>query len=809
MISGGEEGGIYKTINGGDTWKKLENGLPDGLIGKIGVTVSPVNPNRLWSIIEAEEGKAGVYRSEDGGKNWTLINTNPRVQGRPWYYHHIYADPADVNTVWIAGGTFWRSVDAGKTFQRFQMPHGDHHDLWVNPKHPHIVVEGNDGGANVSLDGGVSWSTQLNQPTAEFYSVTVDHQFPYRVYGPQQDNSTISVPSQATGPGISLQHWLSHGGCETGPVAVRSDNPNITYSGCFGGRLARFDLASEQFRQIRDYPQRQGGMPERDLRYRIQWNAPITLSPHDPLLLYHGSQYVHRSTNEGQSWEVISPDLTGNDEEKFDMAGGPITHDITGVEIYSALLVLEESSHERGVIWTGSNDGRVHITRDNAETWNDITPKDMPQPATVNRIDLSAHDPGKAYLTAYRYRLDDFRPFVYRTTDYGESWTLLTDGRNGIPADHPLRVVREDPVRPGLLFAGTEFALFVSFDDGAHWQTLQLNLPHTPVTDLRVHRGDLVVATQGRSFWILDDMTPLRQVSDEIARSKAHLFQPRETYRTGAQEGEQHYRRDHIYGAMIPSSWKAQNPPEGAILYYYLAEEPESMTLEILDGSGNLVRQLENVPSAAGMHRVAWNLRYPGPEMPRVMAGPRAVPGTYQARLTVGGWNETRSFEVKKDPRLVSITLADLQEQFDFLTGVKAAFDEMHRGLETILSLRSQVESIVERVGDGESDSIHQEAGSLLQKLSDVENELIQTKGGGWSHQPKIRAHLSWVATAAASQRGEYTDARPTDQLQERFRDLKGELDGQLSKLQQVLVSDVAGFNNLLSIAGIQPLQLP
>ncbi len=797
MISGGEDGGIFKTTDGGDRWEKLDKGLPKGLIGKIGVTVSPVSSNRLWAIIEAEEAGSGIYRSDDGGESWTLINSDARLTGRPWYYHHIYADPVNVNTVWNVSGSFWKSVDGGKSFSSIPMPHGDHHDLWINPNRPEIMVEGNDQGATVTLDGGASWSTQLNQPTAELYSVTVDNQFPYRVYGPQQDNSTISLPSQATGPGISLQHWLSHGGCETGPVAVRPDNPDIVYSGCFGGRLARYDRSTEQFRQIRDYPQRQGGMPERELRYRFQWNAPIVLSPHDPRVLYHGSQHVHRSTNEGQSWDVVSPDLTGNDEEKFGMAGGPITHDITGVETYSALLAIEESPIEPGVIWTGSNDGRVYLSRDNGATWSDMTPKDMPQPATVNRIEPSPHSPAKAYLAVYRYRLDDFRPFIYRTTDYGLSWTLLTDGGNGIPEHHPVRVVREDPVRSGLLFAGTEFSLFVSFDDGEHWQTLQLNLPHTPVTDLKVHQEDLVVATQGRSFWILDDMSPLRQISDEVARSRAHLFQPRATYRTGAQGGGGHYRRDHVYGAMLPENWKAQNPPEGVIIYYYFDEEPDDLRLDILGADGGEVRSFGagDVPHEKGMNRFVWDLRHPGPKMPRVMAGPRAVPGSYQVRLTTSDWTAEQAFEIKKDPRLTAITQQDLVEQLEFLIQIRDAFNEMDRALETVRSVREQLDEVSTRFVE---EDVETGAQKIDDELRSIENELIQTKPGGWSQKPKIRSHLSWVASAASSQRGEYTDARPTDQLQERYQDLMKDLDGELSRLQKVLDQDLVAFNGML-----------
>lgn len=799
MISGAHEGGVYKTTDGGDTWEKLENGLPTGLVGKIGVAISPANPSRVWAIVEAEAPDIGLYRSDDAGSSWVKISTHRGILSRPWYFYYLWPHPTDDDVLWVGNSGLYKSTDGGEQFSRIPMPHSDQHAMWINPITPEVIVEGNDGGATVSLDGGEMWSIQLNQPTAEFYSVTVDSQFPYRVYGPQQDNSTISIPNIVAGSGISFQHWLSHGGCETGPIAVRPDDPNIAYSGCFGGRLARFDYRTQQFRQIRDYPENQGGMPESNLRYRIQWNAPIVLSPHDPNVLYHGSQYVHRSTNEGQSWEVISPDLTGKDTIKFGMAGGPITHDITGVETYSSLLALAESPIRAGEIWTGSNDGKVFLTRDNGDTWTDITPPDLPEPSTVNRIDLSRHDPAKAYVTAYRYRLDDFAPYVYRTSDYGVNWTSLTDGANGIPGDHPVRAVREDPEREGLLFAGTEFGLFVSFDDGNRWQSLQLNLPVTPVTDLLVHRGDLVVATQGRAFWILDDITPLRDLSSTVTRAGAHLFQPRPTYRTSARGNVGHWDRDRIFGATLPRSWKGQNPPEGAIVYYSLAGRPDSVVVEILEDDGSLVRRFSgsSVPTDVGLNRFVWDLRYPRPRGGG-MSGPRAAPGEYSVSVTANDWADTTTFEVLRDPRLTEVTDADLREQFDFLMQVRASFERLNDATSRIRNLRGEVDSAMSALGERAGSDIELLVEQVRLELQEIEGTLIQTRPGGWANQPKIRGHLSWVATAASSQRGIQYDSRPTDQLWERYRDLDAELDQAIMRLERLVEEQVHRLRELI-----------
>ena len=808
MISGAREGGIYRSRDGGDSWQKLAGGLPSGLTGKIGIAQGRSDPRTLYAIIEAEPG-SGIYRTRDGGDSWMLVNDEQRLLGRPWYFHNIFVDPTDADVVYVAGGGFHRSTDGAESFRTVPMPHSDHHDLWISPDNPAVMVQGNDGGAVVTVDGGRTWSSQLNQPTAEMYSVTVDDQFPYRVYGSQQDNSTLSLPSSATGTGISLQHWESHGGCETGPVTVHPTDPAIVVSGCFGGRLARYNRRTEQFRQIRPYPERQDGAPESELRYRIQWNAPVLFSRRDADVLYHGSQYVAVSRDQGGSWAVISPDLTGNDTTKFGQAGGPITADVTGVEIYSSLLQIAESPHDAGVLWTGSNDGRVHITRDGGSTWTDVTPPDMPQPATVNRIDVSAHRPGTAWLAVYRYRLDDFRPYIYGTADFGSTWTLLTDGRNGLPGDHPTRVVRADPEREGLLYAGTEFGLFASFDAGANWQPLQLNLPPSPVTDLVVHRGDLVVGTQGRGFWILDDITPLRHVAVGAPAGGLVLYPVRAAYRTAAQERDGHYVRDHVYGAMIPRYMKAMNPPEGATFYFSRpADATGTVTVRIMERDGDPVRTFTDVAAGPGLNRFNWNLDYPPPRSGRVSA--RAVPGIYAVLIedADGIPSVGTEFEVLMDPRLEEeITVADLQAQFDYLIRARDRLDELDEALEGLRQVRSDASVAADR--DDATDAIREAAERAASALTGVEEVLVQPRGAGFANPSRIRSHLQFVMTAASSQRGEDLDARPTEQLLERLVDLEVALEGALTRLRGVYTDEVEELNAELESAGLERIRIP
>ncbi|MBI3981529.1 MAG: glycosyl hydrolase, partial [Gemmatimonadetes bacterium] len=825
FYGGAMEGGIYKTTDGGDTWTRLTSGLPTGLIGKIGVAVSAANPDKVYAVVEAGDGQGGVYRSDNAGATWRRVNSDFGPIERPWYYNHMYADPKDENTIYIASDEFLKSVDGGVTFAEVDTPHGDNHDLWINPNDPDIWVEANDGGAAVTFNGGKTWSPQTNQPTGEYYMVAVDNDFPYRVYGPQQDNSTLSVPSRVPGTGITIQHWLAVGGCETGPVAVDPRDANIVYAGCYGGRITRFDRRTGQSRQVMDYPQLQLGGTIRDMKYRFQWNAPFLISRHDPNVLYHGSQYVHRSTNEGQSWQVISPDLTRNDNGKQGRAGEPITNDITGVEVYNTLFALAESPMERGVLWAGSNDGMVHMSRDNGATWKNVTPAVLPENSTVNRIDASPHAPGRAFVAAYNYRQDDWKPYVLRTDDYGATWTLLTTGTNGIPANHPTRAVREDPDRRGLVYAGTEFGMFISFNDGASWQPFQLNLPRTPVTEIVVHNKDLVISTQGRSFWIVDDLSPLHQLTEQVASASAHLFRPRAAYRAdGAPFGPTTaFVRDPVWGARLDRYQAGQNPPAGATLFYALAEEPkEDVKLEILDGQNAVIQTIttgrqerpgrqgrQPLPARAGLNRFVWDLSYPEARSPEgtaslqgSTAGPRAVPGTYKVRLTIGSWTATESFEVMKDPR-VPATVADLRAQHDLQAQIVQSLNQGADAVNTIRSVTRQLSEIGQRARD--IADVKRAADDLTAKLTAIERQLVQPSGEeGLQIEPRLLSQIAWVNSIVSS-----ADARPTDQSMTRFNDVKAQLATHLDALRAVIETDVARFNAMVRERGVPPVVVP
>ncbi len=825
FVSGGEGSGLYRSRDGGDTWEKLERGFPSGLKGRIGVAVSPARPGRVWAIVEAEDG--GVFRSDDGGDSFRRVNAERKLRQRAWYYTHIYADPRDEDTVYVLNVGLYRSTDGGKSFEFIRAPHGDHHDLWIHPEDPRILINGNDGGANVSYNGGATWSTQANQPTGEFYRVTVDDQFPYRVYGAQQDNSTVSIPSRTSGSGITRADWYPVGGGESGHIAVDPRDPSIVYAGSYGGTITRYDHRTREVRHILAYPQLALGQAPRDLKYRFQWNAPIRISPHDPSTLYHCSNYVHRSRDGGQSWETISPDLTRNDPEKQDYSGGPITRDNTGVEVYGTIFAFEESPHTPGLLWVGTDDGRVHLSRDAGAHWEEITPGKMPEWGQVNMIELSAHGPGRALLAVTRYKLDDFKPYIFRTDDYGRSWTLLTDGKNGIPADHFVRVVREDPVRRGLLYAGTEFGLYVSFDDGRHWQTLQLNLPVTPVTDMVVKDDDLVVATQGRAFWILDDLTPLRQLGPEAREAPAYLFAPAKTYRTRGGDGE-------------PAAESAgKNPPEGALIFYTLAEAPaegEELVLEILDDRGNLVRRFSSLeeerrapdpyaefrveppeprllPAKAGVNRFVWDLRYPDLEITKGTVlwgsprGPRVVPGTYRVRLVRGDWSQERPLEVLQDPR-VQATVEELREQFELAREIAETIHEVHRTIRTIRGVREQIEELLGRAEQGAPEAfaaLRAQGESILNAVREIENRLTQPRSESaqdpLNFPPQLDNDLLYLYGVVLS-----ADARPTAGARQRWADLREEASAWLGRASRVFTQDLAAFNENVRSRGIPPI---
>lgn len=669
IISGSRDGGFYQSTDGGEHFTKKTAGLPKELIGKANLAVTAANPKRIYALVEAKPG-GGLYRSEDSGETWSLINSQASLIQRPFYYVALGADPTNADVVYAGAESFFKSIDGGKTFTIFRTPHGDNHDIWINPKDGQTMIQSNDGGANVSSDGGRTWSSQMNQPTAEIYGVWLDNQFPYKLYGAQQDNSTIIMSSQPDAAG--REDWRPGPGCETGPIMPHPGNPEIVYGSC-KGQYGVMNLRTLQEKNYWVGAQSLYGNPARDLIYRMQRVSPMATSPHDPDVLYYGSQYLHRTRDKGLTWERISPDLTAKPACCQGASGEPITRDVTGEEFYSTLYAIAESPLEKGVIWTGANDGPFYVTRDNGKTWTNVTPKDLPSGGRVQYIEPSPHRKGSAYYAVYRWLLGDYQPYIYRTDNYGKTWTRLTDGQNGIPADWPTRVVREDPDREGLLYAGTEFGIFLSFDNGAHWQSFQLNLPNVPVTDIKVHHKDLVVSTQGRAFWILDNISSLHQITPQLSTSDVHLFHPRDGYRTRV------------------------NPTVlGPAIDYYLPAAPGgSVTIEILDRKGTLVNSYNSDAPARGSRGGAGaagtggtepedpdaptNRRTPPPRPTKVAGLNRMVwdvrnqdgvsvpPGRYQARLKLGAAVLTENFNVLIDPRVAEdgVTVADLQEQFE------------------------------------------------------------------------------------------------------------------------------------------------
>jgi photosystem II stability/assembly factor-like uncharacterized protein len=805
LISGGADGGVYRTRDGGDTWTKLGGGLPEGVVGRVGLSISASNPRRVWAMVEAEPGN-GLYRSDDGGESWTFLTNDSRLTGRAWYYHHVVADPTDDNTVYVLNVRLYRSTDGGRTFDLIPVPHGDVHDLWVNPHDPDIFVVGDDGGAVVTLNHGRTFSTMYNQPTAELYDVVVDNQEPYRVYGSQQDNTAISVPSRPGENALRPQEeWRYAAGCETGPVALHPDHPDIVWGGCYSGVINRMDVARDLRRNMNLYPANQNDAP-RDLRYRFQWVAPIVVSPHDPETVYHASQYVHRTRDGGWTWETLSPDLTTNTPEHQGFPGEPLHGDHSGVEIFNTVFALVVSPHDAETLWVGTDDGLVHLSRDDGATWNEITPAGMPRWATVNRIEVSPHRAGRAFLAVQRYRMGDPRPYVFRTDDFGESWTLLTDGANGIPADHWVRVVREDDTRQGLLYAGTEFGVFVSFDDGRRWQRLQENLPASPVTDMKVHRGDLVLSTQGRSFWILDDLTPLRELAAEpLADDRpVRLFTPRDAARGFSAPPLQEV--DLI---------RPDDLPDGALVHYTVSGEVTGLELEILDAEDRVVTSWRagaggggSLSDTPGLHRRVWPLRY-------AEGGVKAPPGTYRARLRWNGGSETRSFRVLTNPRDPFTAQADYDEQYRVTVEVRDSLEAVRDALARVRSARSQADAIVLRVREAgrEAGALPDLGRSLDARLATLEAELTSTERA----EPPLytlpgldRQYQTLFGNLNGG--GGYgpgaVDGRPTAGAMERKADLDRLWSALRARVEVALDEEVAAFNAEVVRLGLEAIVL-
>jgi photosystem II stability/assembly factor-like uncharacterized protein len=815
--SGGPASGIHKSTDGGESWVKVDEGLPE-LKGKLSVSVS-ANPERIFALVEADP-KGGLYRSEDAGKTWKLVNESWGIRSRAWYYIKVYADPKNPDVVWVTNASLLKSIDGGKTFENVRVPHGDNHNLWINPEHPEILINSNDGGANISYNGGKTWSTQQNQPTAQFYRVNTDNQFPYWVYGGQQDNTSVAIASQTFDSGITWKDWHPVGGCESAYVAFDPDNPVRIYAGCYMGQITEWDARTQQERSVMAYPMLPAAMASRDMKYRFNWNAPIVASRHDPKVIYHAGNVLLRTTNGGVSWTEASPDLTTDDDEKQGPGGSPITNEGAGGEIYETIYYVAESPHDPATIWTGSDDGLVQVTRDSGAHWNKVTPPGIGE-AMINAIDVSPHDPATAYVAVTRYKFNDFTPLAFKTADYGKTWKKIT---NGIPADAWVRVVREDPKRRGLLYMGTELGIFVSFDDGESWQSLQLNLPVTPVTDLMVQQkaNDLVASTAGRSFWILDDLTPLQQIDGSVKGAKVHLFAPRPAYRV---------ERGFSFGA---GAAIGKNPPAGAMLDFYVDQisEDKKISLEILDASGAVIRAYpppdEGAPPAgedgppprapfkpkAGMNRVSWDLRHESPrKVPGLFAfgaiqGRKVLPGTYQVRLKVGEETRTQNLEVRKDPRL-DTPMSSYQEQDQFLKTVADQLSAIHEGVIRLRKVREQIQSFLDRAKDLKGGEAIQESGkALVAKLDAMEEDLIQkrTVDGQTVINFPVRLNHHFIILHGAvdsSEEGVIQGAK------DRFNDLMAQWNEKKSALDSLFGAELDGFNDIVRSQGLPTVILP
>ena len=816
LESGGEGSSLWKSTDGGDTWNELSDkpGLPEGPLGIIGIDVSASNPENVYAIVEAEKG--GVFRSRDGGETWEKTNEERKLRQRAWYYTRLVADPADEETVYVLNVRFHRSKDGGKTFSQVDTPHGDNHDLWIDPADPLRMVQANDGGANVSDDGGVTWSTQSNQPTAQMYRVSTDNSFPYRLLGGQQDNSTVRIRSRsAYGSAISVRDWEPTAGGESGHVVAKPDDPDIVYGGSYGGFLTRFNHRTGERRAVNIWPDNPMGWGAAELKYRFQWNFPLFFSPHDPDTLYAAANVLFRSRDEGATWQALSGDLTRDDKSKMGPSGGPITKDNTSVEYYGTIFAALESPHEPGVLWAGSDDGLVHISRDGGGEWAEITPEGLPEWAQINSIDAHPTEPGGLYLAATRYKLDDFSPYLFKTVDYGQTWKRID---SGIDPLHFTRAIRADPDRAGLLYAGTENGVYVSFDDGGNWQSLQLKLPIAPITDLAVKEGDLVAATQGRGYWILDDLSPLHQLDAEQAEAPAHLFTPRPAYRL---EG----------GGSRPEPVNmGKNPPNGVVIHFLLAEEPaeggeDPVKLEILEAGGELIREFTPKPKKGeedeekeddtgaedprqlelkkGANRFVWDLRYPGArKFPGLVLwnsgldGPRAVPGDYRARLSVGEWSAEVPFTVVADPRTLA-TQEDFQAQFDFLIAVRDKVSAMHDEIGRIRDAKQQIEALEKRLEDDSDAEPLIEAGkALVERLGEIEKALYQTKNQSRQDPLNFPIRLNDKLAGLLSLAG-FGDRRPTEQMVAVKAELTAAIDAELAKLGEIWEKDLPAFNAL------------
>ncbi|PYK41142.1 MAG: glycosyl hydrolase [Verrucomicrobia bacterium] len=814
--SGGPGSGLYRSEDNGVTWKHLEgNGLPEGILGKIGIAVSGADSNRVYAIIEAKEG--GLYRSDDVGQHWTRVNDDGRFRQRAWYFSKVYTDPKSADTVYLLNTGLFRSVDGGKTFNLLPARNGDHHGLWIDPQNPNRIANANDGGASISLDGGKTWTTQNNQPTAQFYHVAVDNAYPYHIYGAQQDNSNVGIASRTDWGAIGPGDWFVAGGGECGFVVPDPRDWHIIYSN-EEDRIHRYDKNKGETQDVSVWPLDSAGHGAADLVHRFQWVSPLMLSPHNPDVLYTAAESVFKSTDHGQSWTQISGDLTRNDKSKQQPSGGPLTNDITSVEYYDTVFALAESAVKKGTLWAGTDDGLIHVTTDDGQHWSNVTPK-MPEWSTIDLIDASPHDGNTAYVAVDRHKLDDFKSYIFKTTDLGKTWSAIA---TGIPDGGYVHAVREDPKKHGLVYAGTELGVFVSFDDGAHWQPLLLNLPVSPIHDLVVKDDDLVVATHGRSFWVLDDLTPLRQLSTQSAQADMILYQPQIALRL-------HYPEEFDRRQAV-----GDNPPPGAIINYYFKTAPkDEVSLDILDSSGKIVRHLSSkekkegeqppewpdrverpktIPANEGMNRFAWDLRYDDPiQIPGAFysgvgpKGPLALPGDYQVKLTGGGKSQIAPLHLAIDPRTKGSEAA-LQKQFTLAMQVNDCMSRLHQAVNEIRDLRSQIQALHKRFGDDSRlKPAFAAADDLDHKMSEIEQKLIQVnmKGseGNLAFPNMLNEQLETFSHTI-----EAGDTEPTKPQFDVFKTLSTQLEEQVKKWAHLKDEEVPKVSELIKQANLPAL---
>ncbi|MBQ4822067.1 glycosyl hydrolase [Aquimarina sp. MMG016] len=799
LSSGGDGSALWKSTDSGNTWKEISKnkGFAKDTLGIMGVTVSPVDSERVWAIVENKE-KGGVYRSDDGGDTWKQLNSDRSLRQRAWYYSRIYADPKDKDVVYVVNVSYHKSKDGGKNFSGFRAPHGDHHDLWIAPENPKRMIMGDDGGAQVTYDGGETWSTYHNQPTSQFYRVTTDNSFPYRIYAAQQDNSTIRINHRSTGFSISEDDWERTAGGESAHIAIDPKDNDIVYGGSYDGFLTRVNHKTETVRSISVWPDNPMGHGAEDMKYRFQWNFPIMFSKHNPNRLYTFSNRVHVTENEGQSWDVISPDLTRNDPEKLKSSGGPITQDNTSVEYYCTIFAATESPLKEGLLWVGSDDGLIHISQDGGKTWNNVTPKGMPEWMMINSIEPSAFDEGTCYIAGTKYKSGDFAPYLYKTIDYGKSWTKIT---NGIQTEHFTRVLREDPKRKGLLYAGTETEMYISFNNGTNWQSFQLNLPIVPITDLTIKDNNLIVATQGRSLWIIDDLTLIHQLNNSLQNKDYVLFKPKSTYRMRG-------------GSVKDSKTEGTNHPAGVMTYFYLKnfdKEKDTVSLTYFNAKNDTIKSFSTQAEEEkdklkdlekGANQFNWNMRGDGAEKLKGMIlwwanldGPKAVPGNYKVSLGINGKEVARqSFTIVADPRAEATPQA-MQSQYDFITSVNKTVDRAHKSIKKIRKINEQLKSFSTQYKDDEkTKDLVKKAEDLQKQFSEIEKALYQTKNR--SNQDPLNfpikltnklGHLNSLVGMG--------DFGPTAQDIEVKNELTKQIEKQLQSFDKLISEEIKNFN--------------